>query len=138
MNCIQFDQRTKKNLTFIVHDYKVLLVEQVSDFFCFLKGHKEAGETEVETAIRETKEETNLEVAVDSSKRFQVSNVQKKTIMKEATYLIVTIDNSDYLKADETEIKNIFWIDINKVEETLSLENIRALWRDVFKKINSF
>ncbi len=123
--------------TIIIHDNKVLLVEQISGFFGFPKGHMEAGETEVETAIRETKEETNLDVAVDSSIRFQISYIQKETIMKEVVYFIGTIDNSEYLKAEETEIQNIFWIDMDKVEETLSFENIRALWRDVLKRINN-
>ena len=33
-------------------------------FWSFPKGHQEDGETDIETAIRETKEETNLDVKI--------------------------------------------------------------------------
>ena len=42
----------------IFNDGKVLVVKQTSGFYGFPKGHVEIGETEKETAIRETKEET--------------------------------------------------------------------------------
>ena len=43
-------------------DIKYLLVEEMSGCHSFPKGHMENDETEEETALREIKEETNLEV----------------------------------------------------------------------------
>ena len=44
---------------------KILVIQQKEGHWGFPKGHVEEGETEVETAIREIKEETNLDVNED-------------------------------------------------------------------------
>lgn len=41
---------------------RYVLVQETNGFHSFPKGHMEAGETEVETALREIKEETGLTV----------------------------------------------------------------------------
>ena len=49
----------------IIKNNKVLVLQQVAGHWGFPKGHVEKGETEVETAIREIKEETNLDVEIN-------------------------------------------------------------------------
>ena len=50
---------------------KVLLVYGNGSYFWgFPKGHVEDGESEVETAKREVKEEVGLDVVIDENKRF--------------------------------------------------------------------
>ena len=44
------------------NDIKYLLVCERSGFWVFPKGHMEEGESEHETALREVKEETGLDV----------------------------------------------------------------------------
>lgn len=46
-----------------------LIVLQTNDCWSFPKGHMEAGETEIETALRELYEETGLTAAVDETVR---------------------------------------------------------------------
>ena len=53
----------------IIDNRKVLLVKQTSGDWGFPKGHVENNETEIETAIRETKEETNIDVEIDEKHR---------------------------------------------------------------------
>ena len=52
----------------ILKDDQVLLIGAKDDegklFWSFPKGHQEKGETDIETAIRETKEETGLDVEI--------------------------------------------------------------------------
>ena len=43
---------------------KVLMVKHNAGHCAFPKGHVEEGETEFETAIRETKEETGIDVEI--------------------------------------------------------------------------
>lgn len=62
----------------IIGDEKVLLVKQTKGHWGFLKGHVEADETEVETAIREVKEETNVDVEVEGNKRYTMRYVTDK------------------------------------------------------------
>ena len=71
---------------------QVLLVKQTNGYYGFPKGHVENNETEIETAKRETKEETNLDIKLDGlvgvysnperdPRRHTVSVVYKATIV---------------------------------------------------------
>lgn len=117
--------------TILIHDGKVLLIEQKSGIFGFPKGHMEGRKTEIETAIRETKEETNIEVMVKEDMRFSLSYVQKETIQKEVVYFVAVPINSRNLKVQEKEVNDAFWIDMDKVESMLSFDNLKELWRNV-------
>lgn len=57
---------------------KVLLVKQTKGHWIFSKGHVEADKTEMETAIREVKEETNVDVEVEGNKRYTMRYVTDK------------------------------------------------------------
>ena len=58
----------------ITKNNKVLLVyEKRGNFWGFPKGHMEAGETEIDTAKREVKEEVGMEVDIDTSKRYELN-----------------------------------------------------------------
>ena len=66
------DENTKKEKAcgcIIIEDGKVLLIKQHQGFWGFPKGHVEDGETEEETAAREVKEETNIDVEIKSNKK---------------------------------------------------------------------
>ena len=52
----------------IIDKDRVLLVKHNAGHWDFPKGHMEDGETEIETAIREVKEETNLDVKEEDLK----------------------------------------------------------------------
>ena len=50
---------------------EILLIKHInSGHWSFPKGHMENGETEIETAIREIKEETSVNVMIDPTFRF--------------------------------------------------------------------
>ena len=52
--------------------YAVLLIKnKYTDFWSFPKGHVEAGENEYQTAIRETKEETGIDVKIENGFRME-------------------------------------------------------------------
>ena len=63
---------------------KVLVVKQRSCIYGFPKGHVEEGETEIMTAIRETKEELGLDVYVDPNLRFTINYLVKEDKIKES------------------------------------------------------
>lgn len=119
----------------IVDNDKVLLVKQKkSGYFNFPKGHMENLETEVETAIREVKEETNLDVKIDESKRFEISYEIKEGVLKTVVYFLGVITGG-YISAQESEISDIIWVEIDKVEDLLVFDNLKTLWRDVCKHL---
>lgn len=71
-------------------DIKYLLVEEMSGCHSFPKGHMENGETEEETALREIKEETNLDVVLDTSFKMseQYNPAEKPGVTKQVIYFL--------------------------------------------------
>lgn len=59
---------------------EILLIKHInSGHWSFPKGHVEQGETEVETALREIKEETSLDVLIDPTFRETVTYFPERT-----------------------------------------------------------
>ena len=115
-------------------DGKVLIIRQKQGFYGFPKGHVEEDETEVETAIRETKEETNIDVLVDESLRFSLSYIVNDTIDKEVVYFIAKPQNEN-IRIQESELLDATWVDIDDVYNILTFDNLKNLWKDVLTKI---
>ena len=109
---------------------RVLLVKQKLGWVGFPKGHMEQGETEMETARRETKEETNLDVIVDEKKRYTISYITSTQIDKEVVYFRAK-PISYSLLPQEAEIAEIMWVDIDEVKQYLSFDNLKQLWQNV-------
>ena len=110
----------------IIDDQKVLLVQQNEGWWGFPKGHIEDGESEIETAIREVKEETNIDVIPDESKRYVQQYMLNTGVLKEVVFFLAKKVSSD-IKAQECEIKNIKWLDFKEAILTISFDNTREL-----------
>ena len=121
--------------TITIKDNKVLMVLQNLGHTSFPKGHMEAGESEGETAIRETLEETGIKVRIiDNSPRYTISYPVRETV-KEVVFFIAEVEDDSKAKPQESEINKIMWVDIEKVRETLTHENIKVMWDKVIKDI---
>lgn len=116
----------------IFNEDKVLVVKQTSGFYGFPKGHVEIGETEKETAIRETKEETGLDIKIISDKRYTQSYIVKENVHKDVVFFIAKLENNNEKRQVE-EIEEILWIDINEVENILTYDSLKELWKEAKK-----
>lgn len=116
----------------IFNEGKVLVVKQTSGFYGFPKGHVEIGETEKETAIREVKEETGLDIKIISNKRYTQSYIVKENVHKDVVFFIAKLENNNEKRQVE-EIEEILWIDINEVENILTYDSLKELWKEVKK-----
>ena len=87
--------------TIIIKNDEVLIIRQKSGFCGFPKGHVENGETEVETAIRETKEETNIDVEVNESLRFEMSYITDKNIDKTVVFFVAKPTTEEIIIQEE-------------------------------------
>lgn len=116
----------------IFNDGKVLVVKQTSGFYGFPKGHVEIGETEKETAIREIKEETGLDINIISDKRYTQSYIVKENVHKDVVFFIANLENNNEKRQVE-EIEEILWIDINEVENILTYDSLKELWKEAKK-----
>mgnify|MGYP002764401465 CR=1 FL=1 len=94
---------------------EILLIKHVnSGHWSFPKGHVEGTETEVETAKREIKEETAIDVLIDPTFRETVSYFPKRDTQKTVVYFIARAKNYDFFPQAE-EISEIRWVDIGHV-----------------------
>jgi 8-oxo-dGTP pyrophosphatase MutT (NUDIX family) len=118
----------------IIENEKVLLVQEMEGHWGFPKGHVEPGETEAQTAIRETKEETNLNVEVDTNKRYEINYIVREDIDKSVVYFISNIIDGK-IKKQETEINNIEWLPFREAMERLTHENARDMFKQVLKDL---
>ncbi|MGN0631574.1 MAG: bis(5'-nucleosyl)-tetraphosphatase [Ruminococcus sp.] len=102
---------------------EILLIKHInSGHWSFPKGHMEGDETEIETALREIKEETSLDVLIDPTFRETVSYYPKRDTLKTVVYFIARAKNYDFTPQAE-EIADIRWVDIGYASNILSYDN---------------
>lgn len=103
---------------------QILLIKHVNGgHWAFPKGHVEKGETEEQTALREILEETGLAVRIDTGYRQVVSYSPKKDVIKDVVYFVAKADEGSSAVAQESEISQIKWVDMNSAVEYVSFEN---------------
>lgn len=106
---------------------ELLLIKNANGgHWSFPKGHVEADETEEETALREIKEETGIDVVLDVNFRQIITYAPKKDIKKDVIYFLAKATSYDYT-AQEEEIAQIKWVEINHANSILSYDNDRQL-----------
>lgn len=120
----------------IVEKGKVLLVKQTKGHWGFPKGHVEKGETEQETAIREVKEETNIDVEIISDIKYSQKYITDKGNEKEVVYFLAKNIGGE-IKNQECEVQDIKWIVLEEAIEKITYENTKELFRRVLKDINN-
>ncbi len=104
----------------------LLIKNQNGGHWSFPKGHVEAGETEEETAVREIKEETGIDVILDTSFRRVITYLPKKEVTKDVVYFLAKATSYEYVPQEE-EIAKIKWVEINHAATMLSYDNDRQL-----------
>ena len=81
-----------------------LLVKAKDDGYCgFPKGHVEVAESEVETALRETLEETSVTVSIDSGFRYEIPYPMNNGNTKTVVYFLANFQNEQPKRNNEFE-----------------------------------
>lgn len=115
------DSREKSCGCIILKDNRVLLIGAKDDngelFWSFPKGHRENDETDIETAIRETKEETNLDVKIIDSKPIKTGYLIHGGIAYKEILLFIAKPLNDEIELQEDEIEKIRWVNINEASK---------------------
>ena len=118
----------------IFDNNKVLLIKQTAGHWTFPKGHVDAGETEVETALREVKEETNLNIQIDASKKYSINytveNGNEKTVI-----FFIGKKLSGIETPQEGEVSEIKWVSFDEAINLLTHENSKDLLKKVLKDL---
>ena len=119
----------------IIEKGKVLLIQQTKGHWGFPKGHVELGETEIETAKREVKEETNIDVEINENKRYVMKYFTDKGNFKQVV-LFIARKTSGNEKYQESEIKTMKWMTYEEAINTITYDNARELFKKILKEEN--
>lgn len=121
------------------NERKVLIVQHNAGHWDFPKGHVENNETEVETAIREVKEETNIDIEIPNADyRYEIYYSPKENVNKTVVFFLARNISKDTIKQD-AEIKNIGWYSYDEAMDILTYNDAKKLLKrsyEDFKRIN--
>ncbi|WP_119015733.1 bis(5'-nucleosyl)-tetraphosphatase [Anaeroplasma bactoclasticum] len=96
--------------------------------YSLVKGHVEGNETEEETALREIKEETNLDAKLDTSFRQVITYSPKVGVIKDVVFFVGEIVSLD-VKAQEEEVNQILFLEFEDAINTLTYESDKEILR---------
>ena len=113
---------------------EILLVHQISGHWGLPKGHVEEGESEVETAIREVKEETNIDVNINKNFRYTEKYSPKENVMKEVVYFLAQNKNN-IKKAQKEEVSDVKWFKYEEALKTITYDNSKKILMQLKKDL---
>lgn len=102
---------------------KILLVKNSNGrYWSFPKGHIEEGETEQDTAVREIKEETGLDVTLVKNFR-EISEYCPFGKIRKRVVFFLARAFTDNVKIQEEEIDSYIWVDLQQARKLCSYDN---------------
>ena len=114
----------------IINNGRVLLVQQKKGSWGFPKGHVEFNETEIQTAIREVKEETNLDVKIYNKRRYTEKYFTYKGRMKQVVYFVAK-QTGGFEKKQDSEIKSMKWLNFEDAFQKITYPNTKKIFGKV-------
>ena len=120
----------------VIEDNKVLLVKHNIGHWGFPKGHVEGNETEKETAKREVKEETNIEITIISDNRYKITYSPKKGIEKDVIFFIARANSKD-IYPQEIEISEVKFVNYESAKKLITYDEERKVLLAVISDLNS-
>ena len=121
----------------VIKDKKVLVINQIDGFWGFPKGHVEKNETEEQTAIREVKEETNIDVKIEKEKRYVIEYLTDEGREKQVVYFVAKYIGGK-LKPQESEIKEIAWFNFKEAINIITFENTKEMFKNILKDVYDY
>ena len=123
----------------IVKDDKVLLIGAKDDkgklFWSFPKGHQEKGETDIETAIRETKEETGLDVRIIDPSPIKTGHLIHAGKAHKEILLFTAEPLTDKFKPQEDEVEQIKWTQTTEAGKYFT-DYYSEAWKELLERLN--
>ena len=108
-----------------------LLIRAKDDGYCgFPKGHMEGDETETETAIRETLEETSLTVKITPGYRYETSYEMNNGNTKTAVYFLADFNNGEPKTNEGFEDFEHLILPFEQACQALTFDNVRNMLRE--------
>lgn len=119
--------------------YEALLIRNKrGGHWGFPKGHVENNETDEQTALREIREETGLEVSLDKDFRHSISYSPSTGVQKEVVYFLSILnDGSQRVVMQQEEVSAFRWCSQKDAAYALTFENDRQVLKAAFRHLRS-
>ena len=115
-------------VTLIDGEVRYLLIRARHDGYCgFPKGHVEAGETEAETAFRETWEETSIKPQIDTAFRAETEYRLKNGNIKQVVYFLGIFADQEPKHNDGFESLEYLLLPFKAAHRALTFENAKNI-----------
>ena len=112
------------------NEIKYLLACERSGYWVFPKGHVKAGESEHDTALREVKEETGLDVTfVEGFRVTEEHNLAREgrpNTIKQTVYFLARFEGQEFVP-QESEIEKIVLVDYESAMKTLQSDGFKQI-----------
>ena len=120
------------------NEYFYLIIKSLNGDIGFPKGHMEIGEGEMQTAIRELKEETGVEVKVVEGFRRQIEYELRKSsdTVKQSVYFLGKCI-SDSIVCQESEVLEASFVPYEVALRALTFEETKNILKDARQFIYS-
>ena len=108
-----------------------LIIRNINGEYGYPKGHVENNESEHETAIRELKEETNIEVEIIDGFRYQIEYKfpNKTNVMKRSVYFLGKCLEDDIV-CREGEVSEAMFVSFERAIELLPFEDTKKILKE--------
>lgn len=117
--------------------WKVLLIRHQAGHWSFPKGHAEIGESPLDAASRELKEETGLtlvellsDTPLTESYRFKSKN---KRVEKTVSYFLAEVDGK--LELQKEELADCKWVDVERASEVATFPESKRICHELLIRI---
>jgi len=101
------------------------------------KGRVERNETEEETAIREIREETNLEVNLDTGFRETITYSPRKNVIKDVIFFIAEARSGE-MRNQESEVIKLEWLPLDQALEIITFDQDKEVLRHAKEYIQQY
>ena len=115
-------------------DLYILMIQMNFGHWSFPKGHVEGEESEVQTAMREVKEETNIDVLIDPSFREITTYSPFQDVMKDVVYFVGT-PISNNLQKQEEEVSDAMWVHYEDALNIVTYDSDRNILKNAINYI---
>lgn len=111
---------------------RYLLIKSVNGDVGFPKGHVEAGESEIKTAMRELREEANVEVEPTSGFRREIEYAMPgmADTVKRSVYFLGRCIDPTALAPDASEVVDAYFVSFSEALRLLTFEDTRCVLND--------
>lgn len=114
----------------------ILIEKMQKGHYSMPKGHVESGETEVQTATREIKEETNLDVNIDTGFRKTITFSPYENCLKDVVFFVAEAIGGD-MTNQECEVSQLMWLPVSEAIDIITHDTDRDVLKAAVDYIES-